>query len=377
MIRNLAGKLAAFTAAKPAAQVIERSERNCYAREDTSPLDVFGGFERVDVKSLRRITVNTEFPSVDMRKALFVDTETTGLRGAGTVPFLIGAGYVDEDVFTVRQLVMRDYPEEASQLAIFADMLDDAECVVTFNGLSYDMPLIHDRFIMNGMRGRWRELPHIDLLHASRRVWKMRLESCSLQRVEEKVLGIHRFDDVPGAEIPAIFFEYMRTRDFSLIEPIMAHNLQDVRSMALLVAKLAKVFDNAASQMDERDIYSLARCFKRIGESDNALECYKSASAGLPSASIEIAREHKRARDYHAAIRIYEKMIERREGGLAPYVELAKIYEHNVRDYVAALRYIMAAMARASTVEEIDALEARRARVQAKVLNYNNNKIII
>ena len=122
-------------------------------------------------------------------RMLFVDTETTGLAGAGTVAFLVGMAWLEGDGLCVTQLFLRDYAQEAAQLEAFAARLDWAQCLVSFNGKSFDLPVLRDRFTMLRMREKWREKPHLDLLHAARRTWKARLGDCSLGALERKIFA--------------------------------------------------------------------------------------------------------------------------------------------------------------------------------------------
>ena len=158
----------------------------------------------------------------DVTKCLFIDTETTGLSGgAGTVAFLVGAGYVDGDGFVVEQFLMREYADEPEMIDRLAGLMDQFDCVCTFNGKKFDMPLLEARFIMCRMRQRWREMDNLDLLHPARRAWKLRIGSCRLCRIEAEILGMPRRDDLPGSEVPGRYFEYLKTGDEGLLEDII------------------------------------------------------------------------------------------------------------------------------------------------------------
>ena len=135
----------------------------------------------------------------DPRRVLYLDTETTGFQGSGTVAFIIGAGFITGEGFEVRQYIMRDYPEEPDQLNRLKALLEGFDTLCTFNGKSFDVPLLRSRFLMNRLRDTAFDKPHIDLLHIARRVWKLRLKQCSLGRLEEEILGQPRHDDLPGA----------------------------------------------------------------------------------------------------------------------------------------------------------------------------------
>src|SRR5207302_806542 len=145
-------------------------------------------------------------------RPLFLDTETTGLAGGpGTYAFLVGAGWIEGDAFVVTQHFMRDLDEEPALLAALAPLLERAGGVVTFNGSGFDLPLLETRFVL--ARRRWpATLPHLDLLRPSRRVWTGCLDDCRLGTLERDVLGLSREEDVPGAVIPSLYFDWLRRR---------------------------------------------------------------------------------------------------------------------------------------------------------------------
>ena len=164
-------------------------------------------------EALRRMGWNGR--PFDIEKCLFLDTETTGLSGgAGTVAFLVGAGYVRRGRMTVEQFFMRDYSDEPDLLYRLRALMEQHNCVVTFNGRTFDMPLLQARFVMNRMRD-YPELFHLDLLSPTRRAWKMRIESCRLSNVEQRILGLTRENDLPGAQVPERYFQYLKTGDLS------------------------------------------------------------------------------------------------------------------------------------------------------------------
>ena len=165
-------------------------------------------------------------------RILYLDTETTGLSGgAGTVAFLTGLGYLTENGFLVHQYLMRDYPEERFLLENVKAMLPQFDVLCTFNGKSFDLPLLQSRFRMNRMDASVLEKPHIDLLHLARRVWKLRLGRCNLGRLEEAIFGQPRVDDLPGNQVPERYFSFLKTGDFHLLQDVLEHNQQDIASL--------------------------------------------------------------------------------------------------------------------------------------------------
>ena len=230
--------------------------------------------------------------------AVFIDTETTGLSlGAGTYTFLIGVGTYEppavEDeaaidgkggAFVVRQYFMRHPGEERAQLHLVEEAIGGASGIVSFNGRGFDMPLVYNRFILASMPPPLVGAPHLDLLHPARRLWKMRWGSCSLGSLERNVLGLRRTtEDVPGYLIPEIYRQYYLTGTTTeMLARVFYHNLQDVVSMALLGARMARHFDRDALDaahdgLEALECVSLARCYDTLGWVEASVRCYRLA----------------------------------------------------------------------------------------------------
>ena len=176
-----------------------------------------------DLSALDLFMGGTRLP--EMSRLVCLDTETTGLAGGtGTCAFLIGLGAPEGVQFAVRQYFLRDYPEEKAILAALAEALEAYDGVITFNGKTFDIPLLETRYALARMKSPFTRLVHLDLLHPARRLWKLRLESCELQNLEKNVLGIFREGDVDGSEIPALYFDYLRTGDPKGLAPVFFHN---------------------------------------------------------------------------------------------------------------------------------------------------------
>lgn len=294
---------------------------------------------------VRRQTVmlmqGDEMPeSFDPRRILYLDTETTGLMGgAGTVAFQIGLGWLTDEGFELHQYVMRDYPEEVFLLQHVADTAERFDVICTFNGKSFDVPLLKDRFLLNRIRTSCLDKPHIDLLHIARRVWKLRLKKCNLSHLEEAILGYPRVDDLPGAEVPERFFRYLKTGDFSLLEDVLEHNAQDVCSMCTLLSHMCRMYERPEELHYGEDIYSMGVALERMRHPEEARRCYRLASGGVMRVpgQLRLAGSLRRAGDRTEATNIWLGMIVRREGGVLPYIEMAKHYEHITRDVPAAL----------------------------------------
>jgi uncharacterized protein YprB with RNaseH-like and TPR domain len=301
---------------------------------------------------------------------VFVDTETTGLSGGvGTIAFEIGIGEIMDGRMRVTQLWMRDYDQEEDMLARLGAFFEGKKAVVTFNGKSFDLPLLASRCTLNRIRAPFSGLAHLDLVHPARRLYKLRLKQCSLSHLEETVLDIHRKGDIPGGEIPAIWADFLRTGREDALLRVFDHNLQDVASMALLLRRLYDAHETPETQTHQEDLFSLGRVYDRAGRADVAERCYVSASAGALSgmAGKALARIYRRAQRTEDTIRLLDGMIAAGSGGIFPYVELAKLYEHRLGDPKSALLYTDAALSRTMDPNEIKELTHRRARLASRI----------
>lgn len=371
MINDLRSRLKAV-ANKPKEEPVHA---DCMVLESRMPIAQAPGLLAVNAAQVKRLGM--ELPAWDIRRALFLDTETTGLRGAGTVAFLVGLGWVDGDDFIVRQLLMRDYPEELSQLTQVAGILQDFDCVVSFNGKSFDLPLLRDRFTMARLRQAWRDLPQLDLLHTARRTWRLRLGKCNLGNLEESVLGISREGDLPGAEVPERFFQYLKTGDMGLLDDVLRHNEQDIRTLAVLLARLAQAYEEPETQTSILDVFSIGRALERCGEGEMARRCFHVASVSELSqqARLQLARSFRRDKEYEQAAEAYRGMIARGEAEAETYTALAILLERQMGDVHGALDVTEKALWRFSggnflhraDTETLDALQRRRVRLRKRI----------
>lgn len=331
---------------------------------------------RLDELALERMGLEGAWPGIE--RTLFLDTETTGLSGgAGTIAFLTGIGYVHAGVFAVEQYLMRDYADEAEMLARVAAQMDRFDVVVTFNGRTFDLPLLQSRFTMCRMRSLWRDMRQLDLLLPSRRLWKRRLGSCRLAVLEEKVLRAGREDDLPGSEAPQRFFSYLKTGDISLLDDVLEHNRQDIFSLGALLSALSEAYAHPDRQQYVADLYSMGRTMQLRGELQQSVSCYHLAGSVRVTDSIVALRGEKyaaeanrelslmlrRAGNDQGAERIWLDMVKRRQLGAWPMIELAKLYEHRLRDPRNALKWVE----RASELEADETLTQRRQRLLRKI----------
>ncbi len=283
----------------------------------------------------------------DASRAVFIDAETTGLAGgAGTVAFLVGAGYFVEGAFRLEQCFMRDYDDEEPMLAYLSGLFEGRETVVSYNGKSFDMPLLQTRFVQNRLRFHLGGALHFDLVHAARRFWKRRLGDCSLGNVERVVLGLERHGDVPGHEIPEIWFEYLRTRDARRLKGVFYHHRTDILSLVALTAWLAQCLDAPEGEGFEHveDRLSLVRLhFVRreyhdaVSHGERLLEVEETSSVRLECIET-LAMAHKRLRDFGRMAEMWSLLLDESPGHLMARVEMAKHHEHRTRNLPEAER---------------------------------------
>ena len=317
----------------------------------------------------------------DIRKCLFLDTETTGLsKGAGTIAFLVGIGYVDGNDFVVEQFQMRDYPDEPELISRLSERMARFDCLCTFNGKNFDMPLLESRFTMCRMRHLWKDMENVDLLYPARRAWKLRLGSCRLARLEEMILGMPRDSDLPGSEVPQRFFDYLKTGDESLLTDILDHNRQDIATLATLLVKLCAINDAPESLTDRRDLFSMGKALERQGEFKPARELYRISAIPAPAGTLSaltgerisglanqrLCMLHRKAGDYESMRAVLEQMLIRRQMPGWALIELSKLFEHRFKDFAKALEYARKA-GQYPDCETPEALEKRIARLKYKV----------
>ena len=329
-----------------------------------------------DMKAAAVLAGHPEIAGMDISDALFLDTETTGLAGGtGTFAFLIGLGWYEGQDFVVCQLFARDFHEEGSMLALLGDMASEKRFLVTFNGRAFDVNLLSARYILNRLPNPLTDMPHLDLLFPSRRLAGHRLENCRLGTLESEILGFRRTGDVPGYEIPARYFTWLKNRDASPLEEVFHHNRLDVVSMAALTAHFADLLTNGCEQAHAHpgDLLAAARMHLQHGDESIALALLdvltKSRdSLAARNAGITLSLFHKRQGAWEDAVRIWEDMLACDPHDLFAAEELAKWLEHRACDNARAIGVVETILAgsRSLSPTERQALAHRLARLKKK-----------
>ncbi|HEX5229798.1 MAG TPA: ribonuclease H-like domain-containing protein [Bryobacteraceae bacterium] len=325
---------------------------------------------------------NGAIRGIPPEKWCFLDTETTGLMGgSGTYAFLIGVGRITPQGFRVRQFFMRDYGEEPSLLSALAEDLKQFQVMITYNGRTYDQPLLETRYRMVRQRPPFASLEHLDLLHGARRLWNLRFDSCRLVELENQILGVERQGDLPGELIPYVYFEYVRTQEIFRLMPVFHHNAVDILTLACLTAIVPRAFQAPAQAefAHGAELIGLARWWRQAEQHENALTLFRQAIRKNLSDELlfrtlwDIAALEKKLGREDAALPVLTDLAAcRNPWRAAALVELAKYYERRERNYALALEMTRGAM----ELEPSDALQRRADRLQKRISTPKTSRLL-
>jgi uncharacterized protein YprB with RNaseH-like and TPR domain len=327
----------------------------------------------------------------DPAKWLFLDTETTGLSGGtGTYAFLIGLAWWDAGGLQVEQLFMRDFHEEHSILHELAARLAERPVLVTFNGKSFDWPLLENRFTMTRAIAAPQLAAHLDLLHPARALWKLRLGSVRLVELERYVLdapklGWHREEDMLSSLIPQHYFDYLRGGPAEPLAAVVRHNQMDLRGLAAIMGRIDSLLEaetRSEQAIDSLDLFGLSRFLQRRGDSDRAhAACSQALDLGLPAAFRPQARRElallaKRRGDHADAARLWHELAAEVTDDALDAIhaceQLALYYERHVKDLTRAVEFARLALAKAARLRRSSRdpyAVARIARMEQQSLN--------
>ena len=312
----------------------------------------------------------------------FLDTETTGLGGAGAIPFMIGVGLFTEDgAFEVRQFFMRDPSEEPALLAYLNQLIPDDYALVTFNGRTFDVPLLAGRYLLSRKKTHLAQLANLDLLSPARRLWQRRLPSCALGSLEADILGIRRTHaDVPGSMIPYLYTQYLQTGDAHEMARVFYHNEQDIVSMVVLAAIISRIFAQPdLPNLPIEDRLSMARWYDHKDMIAEAETAYRLALDEAPDAETRhlalssYAAMLKRLDRRHEARPLWEDLADLKLD-VSGFEELAKYYEWHQVEITIAVRWTEQGIAVAESwrqgirrVEALATLSHRLTRLTRKL----------
>jgi uncharacterized protein len=319
---------------------------------------------------------------------LFLDLETTGLAGgAGTYAFLVGCGWFEPPspsasarqvaCFRTRQFFLTDFGAERALLEAVGELAGNLACIVTYNGKTFDLPLLETRFSLQRMPTPFAEIAHVDMLHPARRMWRQDEVECRLTYLEQALCGHQRESDVPGFEIPSRYFHYVRSGDARPLQAVLEHNRLDIVSLAMLTARAALLLEEGpAAAMTGREALGLGRLYERAGLMADALASYRRASgAGVGMIRVEGLRATavmlRRLRRYEEAAAMWRDLLAAPECSL-PYAReasdaLAVHHEHRARDLEMARNFAVQSLSLQGTPARHQATRHRLARLDRKL----------
>lgn len=320
------------------------------------------------------------FPSprtFDHTRTIFVDTETSGLAGAGgTLAFLIGIGYFYQGEFRIEQFFSDSHAREEGMLDLVADFVEPFHTVVTFNGKAFDLPLLETRYLLKRKKTPFSRMDHLDLLHPCRQLWQLSLDNCKLQTLERDLLGFKRTDDLPGQEIPQAYFKYVRWGDPDPLYRVFQHNADDITALAAVTYLLWAETRGDGTRGDPVLDFSRGKIYGRHGEIKLAIRALESAKDREPSShrqaviTSQLTMLHKSLGHWKDAEELWTEMVDSAMPfRLLPFVELAKYYEHRTGELDKARDFVERALAEISPNrhEDLAALRHRLNRVNRKI----------
>jgi hypothetical protein len=334
--------------------------RNWYSTPEFSDPSAIA-FELLSRTGGASFPIRTHAALEDPQKWLFLDTETTGLAGGtGTYAFLIGLAWWDAGGLQVEQFFMRDFAEEHSLLYELSDRLAARPVLITFNGKSFDWPLLESRFTMTRSIAVPKLAAHLDLLHPARALWKLRLGSVRLTELESHVLdsnrlGYRREDDISSAMIPQFYFDYLRGGSAAPLAGVVRHNQMDLRGLAALYCRMNELLADEtghSNQIESLDLFGLSRFLQRRGDADRAQSaCAQALAIGLPAeirpkARRALAFMAKRRGEHARAAELWNEIVADPHDGIHACEQLAIYFERHAKDMSRATEFARLALAK-------------------------------
>ena len=305
-----------------------------------------------DLRALRLLLPEAPDEIADAEQWLFLDTETTGLAGgSGTYAFLVGIAWWEGGGLEIEQFFLREYSEERALLFALRERIAERPVLVTFNGKSFDWPLLETRYRMSRKMSTPTLRAHLDFLHPARNLWRLRLGSVRLSELERHVLGWERGADLLSGLIPQIYFDYLRGGPPERLVPVLNHKQMDLRGLAALSSRILSLLSDAENLgQDGLELFGVSRICEKRGEHTRARKLYeKSIASFLPTetdraARRSLARLAKREGDFELACELWKDAIGNSRHGYEAYEQLAIYYEHKARDPEQALQVVRQAI---------------------------------
>lgn len=374
-------------------QVMLTSHGQFFLRRTSVSLDTYygncrlGDFLHLERQAAAALSRSPGLAEVIPERMLFLDTETTGLAGGtGTHAFLVGLGHFERLVdsggatagsgngevqFVLSQCLMRSYAEERAMLSWLAERLDGFDALATFNGRTFDVPLLQTRFLMSRLRVDLEAWLQFDLLPPARRLWRGVVQSCALQNLERHILGVQRQDDIESYLIPGIYYQYLRDGDGRYLQRVFNHNRADILALLALAIRACAAFGTGSAHATRQatpgwstsgvtgggleggqrvsspgwpnvhpvEYVGLGRVYEQLGNVEAAEHAYRMALGrqlprGVRSRTLfALAALLKRAGRYAAAVELWQMLVDEAPAqSVAALVELAKYWEHRRND---------------------------------------------
>lgn len=326
-----------------------------------------------------------QLAAMDLKDFLFLDTETSGLSlGSGTIIFLFGCCFFSDNGLEVIQVFLEDPASELIFLAKIDELVQNHKCLVSYNGKSFDIPMLRARMVLNRLPYNTLAKPHLDLLHFARSLWKLRLESRKLSDIENDILAFKRSDDeVPGWLVPQMYQDYLSTGDSSPLEGVFYHNRNDVVSLAALFSYITRLVSdkNALESANFLDIISIGSLYKKSGNFKLSEDFYQHGMRRTDPSDLDnrilrdFAQTLKKQNKWFEAVELWK--VAAKKDDPTSCVELAKYFEHREIDPISALNWVetaIAIVARTDGAEKTMAeLIHRKTRCESKIRS-NNEK---
>jgi uncharacterized protein len=293
-----------------------------------------------DLRALKLLMPEAPEVIADPEQWLFLDTETTGLAGgSGTYAFLVGIAWWEGGGLEMEQFFMREYSEERALLFALRERIAEHPVLVTFNGKSFDWPLLETRYRMSRKISPPTPAAHLDFLHPARNLWRLRLGSVRLSELERHVLGWDRGIDLLSGLIPQIYFDYLRGGPPERLVPVLNHNQMDLRGLAALSCRILSLLGDAENLgQDGLELFGVSRICEKRGQHTRARSLYeKSIASILPTETDRAARRSlamlaKREGDFELACELWKDAVGNSRHGYDAYEQLAIYYEHKASD---------------------------------------------
>ena len=381
--------------------IVETPAGACVVVDRFYPADHYHGIIRIGDLGGKTLGARAELALIggcpeplggDPRALLFVDLETTGLAGgAGTYAFLVGCGFFEPHGFRIRQYFLPSYQQERPLLHAVDLLVRQSAGLVSYNGKSFDVPVLETRYQFNRLRPPFDGMAHVDMLHIARRFWRSapaapgawpETDSCRLGALERVLFGVRRMGDVAGFDIPGRYFDFMRSGNAEPLEPVLQHNRLDLLSLALMTVRaLDAIRDAPEGCRTARESLAAGRLLERAGRAEEATRCYQDVvrRAGSergpdhvrPEALHALALRHRRDLRYDLAATAWQALVD--EPRASPVLRrealeaLAIYYEHRARDLQEAQRFARLSLAERVGLSGMEAGRHRLARLDRKM----------